>query len=242
VELITSDGVHLEARRWSAAGAAHGTVVLVHGFGACTSDEKVLAVADRLAGAGYDVVSYDSRGHGRSGGEATLGDLEHLDVAAAVDAADGDGGPVLLVGASMGAIAVLRYAAGSPGAVAGLVTVSCPARWELPRNARGVLSALLTQTGVGRAFARRRLGVRIARRGARAAPPVDLIGVVGAPVSVVHGDADPFIPVEAARALEPRRLDVVAGLGHAYEPPAIAPILRALDWCAAPSTPAHPAS
>ena len=119
--------------------------------------------------------------------------------------------PVLLVGASMGAIAALRFAASSPGSVAGVVAVSCPAWWRLPRNGRGLLSVLLTQTPFGREFARRQMGVRIARSGPRPAPPIELVGELGVPVAIVHGRADPFISVAAAEALfatahEPRRL------------------------------------
>ena len=62
------------------------------------------------------------------------------------------GQAVVIVGASMGAIAALRYAAGpvvDPGLV-GVVAVSSPAGWRLPRNARSVLAAGLTRTRLGR--------------------------------------------------------------------------------------------
>jgi alpha-beta hydrolase superfamily lysophospholipase len=236
VELITSDDVHLRARRWDATGLARATVVLVHGFAAGLDEAKLVALADALRDAGFDVLGYDARGHGESGGGTTLGDLERLDVAAAVTEVRDAGRPVLLVGASAGAIAALRFAASSPGTVAGLVSVSCPAWWRLPLNARGLLSMLLTQTPLGRECARRLMGVRIARGGPRPAPPIDLVGEVQAPVAIVHGRRDPFISVEAAEALfaaahDPRRLDLVDGLGHAFEPEATPAILTALDWC-----------
>jgi fermentation-respiration switch protein FrsA (DUF1100 family) len=68
---------------------------------------------------------------------------------------------------------------------------------------------------------------------------VELVGEVGAPVAIVHGRADPFISVDAAEGLfaaahEPRRLEIVAGLGHAFEPDATPAILTALDWCLEP--------
>jgi len=235
VELRTSDDVRLEARQWLTEGARRGTVVLVHGFAAGMAEARVVALAGALQGAGYDVLAYDSRGHGASGGEATLGDRERLDVAAAVAAAPGPG-PIVLVGASMGAIAALRFAAASPGRVAGVVSVSCPSRWRLPRNARGVLSALLTQTAVGRGFARRQIGVRIAAGCPRPAPPVELVTTLGTPLAIVHGRCDPFIGTEDAELLygaapEPRRLELVEGLGHAFEPPVTGPVLAAVEWC-----------
>jgi pimeloyl-ACP methyl ester carboxylesterase len=241
VELITSDDVALHARRWDATGARRATVVLVHGFGASVDEEKMVALVEALGAAGFDGIAYDGRGHGRSGGEATLGDRERWDVAAAVAAVGAPARPVVLVGASMGAIAALRFAASAPGAVAGVVSVSCPAWWRLPRNGRGLLSMLVTQTPLGREFARRQMGVRIARSGPRPAPPIELVGELGAPIAVVHGRADPFISVTDAEALfdtarDPRRLELVDGLGHAFEPAATPAILAALGWCLEPTT------
>ncbi len=235
MELRTSDDVRLEARQWLTEVERRGTVVLVHGFAAGMAEARVVALAGALQGAGFDVLAYDSRGHGASEGEATLGDHERLDVEAAVGAVRGPG-PIVLVGASMGAIAALRYVAAAPGTVAGVVSVSCPGRWRLPRNARGVLSALLTQTAVGRNFARRRIGVRIAPRGPRATPPVELVTTLGVPLAIVHGRCDPFIGTADAELLygaapEPRRLELVEGLGHAFEAPATGPVLAAVEWC-----------
>ena len=244
VQLRTSDDVRLEARQWVAPPPRRGTVVLVHGFGAGGGEAKVVALAEALREAGFDVLAYDSRGHGGSDGEATLGDRERLDVEAAVGAVQGPG-PIVLVGASMGAIAALRYAATSPSRVAGIVAVSCPSAWRLPKNARGVLTALLTQTAVGRDLARRHMGVRIARPGRRAASPVELVRGLDVPLAIVHGRGDPFIACGDAELLydtasEPRRLELVDGLGHAFEPLATAPVLAAVDWCLGPAVTAGP--
>ena len=271
LELLATDGVALHGRRWACAGQSTANVVIVHGFGASSGETKVVALAEALCDHGEAVLALDARGHGASGGEATLGDRERLDVAAAVDATiDAHGGaarpaPIVLVAASVGAIAALRFLAdhpsvhgatpsvagrtngpvesgpGEPGApgrissIAGIVIVSCPARWSLPRNARGVLSALLTHTPPGRQVARRSLGIRIARPAPRPAPPIDLMPRVTVPVAIVHGNADPFIPVDDARALyavapDPRQLELVDGMGHAFEPEAIPPVITAVDW------------
>jgi pimeloyl-ACP methyl ester carboxylesterase len=211
--------------------------VLVHGFAASSVDGRVVAVAETLAGQGHPVLSVDSRGHGGSGGATTLGDAERLDVEAAVGAIGP--GPVVVVGASMGAIGALRHAVTAECTpVVGIVTVSCPAQWRLPRNARGVLSAALTHTPPGRWVARRYLGVRIAEPGPRPAPPVELVPRVGRPLALIHGRADPFIPVADAEMLhaaarEPRRLDVIDGMGHAFEPESIEPVVAAVEWVVA---------
>ena len=236
VELITSDDVRLEARRWFTDSPPRATVVLVHGFTASRSEARVVELATALLGAGFAVLAYDARGHGDSGGEATLGDVEDRDVAAAVAAVAGDGIPVVVVAASMGAIAALRYVASGPDSVAGVVAVSCPARWRLPRNARGLASALLTRTPLGRRLARERMGVRIARGCAQAAPPVELVGALGVPLAIVHGRRDPFLDVDNAELLyaaasEPRRLVVVDELGHAFEAESVDAILAAVAWC-----------
>jgi len=80
--LRTEDGLDLPVRWWYAE-TPRATVVLVHGFTASKDHPDVVAVAEHLRATGFDVVSYDARGHGASAGESTLGDLERHDVAAA---------------------------------------------------------------------------------------------------------------------------------------------------------------
>jgi pimeloyl-ACP methyl ester carboxylesterase len=231
---VTADEVELVARQWQAGRETRGAVVIAHGFTGSAENGDVVALAEALWVNGFDVTTYDARGHGRSGGVCTLGDLERHDVAGAVALARERSSKVVLVGASMGAIAVLRHAADDPS-ISGLVTVSCPARWTLPRNARGVLGALLTRTPPGRKLAARYLGVTLAPRWTNPEPPVALAPRVRAPFAIVHGSSDRFIPVTAARELHeaaasPSRLDVVPGLGHAFEPAAISPIVDAVEW------------
>src|SRR6478752_2721726 len=147
--LQTVDGLDLPARRLLVDGVPRAAVVVVHGFSASAACPQVEALAQALHDQDLDVVTYDARGHGRSPGESTLGDHEQHDVAAAVELARARTPHVVLVGASMGAIATLRYAVSDPE-LAGVVSVSCPARWRLPRNVRGVVAAAMTRTGLGR--------------------------------------------------------------------------------------------
>ena len=86
------------------------TVVLVHGF-ALTMQSLVLQRRS-LKHSGFRVVSYDQRGHGRSG----MPDLERCtidqlgrDLAAVLDATC-TSGPVVLVGHSMGGMTIMSYA------------------------------------------------------------------------------------------------------------------------------------
>ncbi len=234
LSFVTSDDVELYARAWPAGSRPRAAIVIAHGFTATADDAALVDVAEALHARELDVTAYDARGHGRSGGVCTLGDLEQHDVAAAVAAARRRSDRIVLVGASMGAIAVLRYAASDP-TLAGVVTLSCPARWTLPRNARAVTAALLTRTRAGRAVTARYLGVTVAPRWASSEPPVALAEQVHAPLAVVHGAADRFIPPAAAHELHaaaagPRRVVIVPELGHAFGPAATGPILDAVEW------------
>ncbi|MFN8035516.1 MAG: alpha/beta fold hydrolase [Acidimicrobiia bacterium] len=236
----TRDDVTLAGRRWLAEHEPRASVVLVHGFTASADHRDVVAVAETLHTTGLDVVSYDARGHGRSESHSTLGDLERHDVAAAVAVARERSDRVVLVGASMGAIAVVRYAVEDPD-LAGVVSVSCPARWRLPRSPLGVLSAGMTRTGLGRALAARHLNVRIAPRWTNPTPPVDLVDRIRVPLALVHGTRDRFISPADARELHaksgaPTRLIEVTGMGHAFAPESFAVISDAVDWALSVTT------
>jgi alpha-beta hydrolase superfamily lysophospholipase len=235
VVLRTEDGLDLPARWWY-ADQPRAVIVLVHGFTASKDHTDVVAVADHLRQAGYDVVSYDARGHGAATGLCTLGELERHDVAAAVEAASYRKKPIVLVGASMGAVAVMRYAAATPNGYAGVVTVSAPSSWRVPRNPRTMLGAFLTQTRPGRAISAARLGARISPAGfSREEPPVELAPRIHAPLAIIHGARDRMIvakdaaEIYAAKA-EPRRLEIVPGMGHAYDKIGTPVIENAVEW------------
>lgn len=136
------------------------TVVICHGLTGNKDDPRVVALAERLYDDGYQVVAYDARGHGTSGGTCTLGKLERLDVAAVVDYAGTIGSQVILVGASMGAVAALAYAADNRF-LTGVVAISSPGDWRLSFRFRSLVTAGLARTRAGRRWARRTMNVRI---------------------------------------------------------------------------------
>jgi pimeloyl-ACP methyl ester carboxylesterase len=230
--LTTEDGVRLAARWWEAERPSGAAVVLVPGFTGSKDEPKTRAVARALA-AHHDVLAYDARGHHGSDGLCTLGDLERLDVAAAVTAARERADRVVAVGASMGAIAVLRYAAADPD-LAGVVSVSSPALWRFPRNVRTVLATALTRTELGRRIAARRLHVRVSPEWHDPAPPRTLAAAIRVPLAVVHGREDRFVPPSEAvllAAVAPNgRLFLVPGMGHAFDRAAVPAIVEAVDW------------
>jgi pimeloyl-ACP methyl ester carboxylesterase len=205
---------------------------------AATKDNpELVAVATALQDRGFNVLAYDARGHGESTGICTLGDDERYDVAAAVAHARGDGLPVIVVGASMGGIAVLRYAADDP-TLAGIVTVSSPADWKLHRSPGTILLAGIVRTRPGRAFAGRIFRVRLSPHWTDPESPRTLAGRVVSPLAVVHGERDRFIPAREAAALfsasgGERRLFLVPRMGHAFHPEAVPVIGEAVEWALA---------
>lgn len=231
MHLTTADGVRLAARVLPGPGEV--CVVLAHGFGVSTARPAVRAVARGLA-RHATVLAYDARGHGASRGVSTLGDLEVLDVDAAVGAARTLARRVVTCGFSMGGAAVVRQAglrgervgghevSAAPDAV---VAVSTASRWSERASAQGALRRLhaVVETRPGRAFARTALRTRVARSGWDPPPaaPVDVVGrVAPLPLLVLHGDRDAYFPLHHPRALVdaargPAELWVEPGFGHA---------------------------
>ncbi|GBC86932.1 Putative non-heme bromoperoxidase BpoC [bacterium HR12] len=143
------DGTALAVR---AAGPPGGpTLVFAHGFSLdlTTWHYQWTALADR-----YRCVLFDFRSHGRSepaaGGDLSLAAMAH-DLAAVLEAATPAGGPALVVGHSMGAMAALAMAEARPdllGArVVGLLLAGATGR-DLFRGAIGSVAGLL-RPGLG---------------------------------------------------------------------------------------------
>lgn len=233
--LRTVDGLRLQGRWWEAADPRGGAgIVLVHGFTGSASEPALVALAEALCDEGFPVLAYDARGHGPSDGLCTLGDLERHDVAAAVAEARERSGRVVVVGASMGAIAALRHAAEDPR-LDGVVAVSSPARWRRPRTARTLLATGVTRTAVGRWLAARRMDVRISPTWSDPETPASLATRIEIPLALIHGSRDRFIPArdahELARACSGScRLEIVRGMGHAFHRLGIPAIRAAVAW------------
>lgn len=234
--LLTADGVRIEAVHATrlastpepsqALPGSALAVVVAHGFTGSWRRPAVRAVVRELRSSA-GVLAFDFRGHGRSGGWSTVGDLEVLDVDAVVGWARALGyARVVTVGWSMGASVVVRHAARPPGVrcgVEGVVAVSGPSRWHYRGTARMRLVHRAIETTAGRTYARTRLRTRIAVGGWDPWPeePRALAGRISpVPLLVVHGDRDPYFPLDHAEELfaaarEPKQLWVEEGYGHA---------------------------
>ena len=210
IQVRTADGVRLVGAahhsRPRRAGPGHRARARLHGHGRRPHVQRVAARFARTA----DVVMVDFRGHGRSEGRTTAGDLEVLDVDATVRWAREAGyRRVATVGFSMGGAVVLRHAARSPSTT-GLPRRAGGRGGQRERavalvhpghgaDAPGALAAgdpdrALAGRGAAdqgrrRLAACRRSGRRVAGR------------IAPTPVLIVQGDRDPYFGVEHGRAL-----------------------------------------
>ena len=195
----TEDGERLHA--WwipTRATAARGHVLFFHGNAGNVSHRMEHALA--LTAAGLDVLLVDYRGYGGSTGRPSEEGL-HRDARAARAAllAGGRVDPARLVymGESLGGAVALRLAVEAPPLACVLQSTFTSLRDVARAHYPAALSAL-----AGDAY-----------------PNRERIGLLRAPVLILHGEVDEIVPVAHAEALfeaarEPRRLRVVPGAGH----------------------------
>ncbi|WP_329134850.1 alpha/beta fold hydrolase [Streptomyces sp. NBC_01476] len=272
--LLTSDGIRIEAEHLPMgaarpAGQPDGpaalvhapdlgeqlAVVVAHGFTGALDRPAVRRVARHFSAYG-GVITFSFRGHGRSGGRSTVGDLEVLDLDAAVRWARELGyGRVATVGFSMGGSVVLRHA-GEAGAQEALpapgrprqppgsglqavVSVSSPARWYYRGTApmRRVHWAITRPAG--RLVSRYGLKTRIRAADWDPVPrsPVESVPYIApTPLLIVHGDRDGYFPLDhpyslaAAAGAASAELWIVPGFGHAENAAEPALLTRIGDW------------
>lgn len=109
--LLTDDGVPLHLRLWASEQPARGTVLLVHGLGEHIG--RYAHVAAHLNAGGWNVLGFDQRGHGASGGpRGALDGPDSLlrDLGLVVEAARRQQpGPLVLLGHSMGGLVAGRF-------------------------------------------------------------------------------------------------------------------------------------
>jgi fermentation-respiration switch protein FrsA (DUF1100 family) len=218
--LVTDDGVPIEAVHLPQDSDL--AIVVAHGFTFSWQRPAVWRIStslNRIAG----VVSFDFRGHGRSGGLSTLGDRETRDLDVAVAYARELGYErIAAIGFSMGASVVLRYA-GMVGGLDAAVSVSGPGRWYYRGTERMRRVHFAAERRVGRLATRMLTNTRISSApwDPTPMPPDEAAAQISPiPLLIVHGDKDLYFPVDHAQRLydaarEPKELWLVPGLGHA---------------------------
>lgn len=218
VAFRSRDGVTL--RGWVIpAQNARGTIIFCPGHtGSMHSD---LIYAPWFHRAGYDLLMFDWRGRGRSDGAVTsLGILERRDLLGAIDfLAERSVQRVGLMGFSMGG-AVAMATSPMSEAVAAVV-----ADGAFTRVADAVANGMVQQQGVPPAIARLisrpviwaaslHLGVDLTL-----IDPLRWVEFFRAPLLMIHGQRDPYVPTAAVRRLyhvarEPKELWLVPEAGH----------------------------
>ncbi|MER5359180.1 alpha/beta hydrolase [Streptomyces sp. NPDC002785] len=240
-------------------------IVVAHGFTGSV-DRPAVRRAAGVLGRRAAVITFSFRGHGGSGGRSTVGDREVLDLAAAVEWARALGHRrIVTVGFSMGGSVVLRHGAlyagrSTAGAEAGgvaeregciearteahadaVVAVSAPARWYYRGTAPMRRLHWVVTRPVGRLVGRYGFRTRIDRGDWNPVPlsPVEAAGLIApAPLLIVHGDQDPYFPLDHPRMLadaagDGAELWLERGMGHAENAADESLLTRIGDWAVA---------
>jgi pimeloyl-ACP methyl ester carboxylesterase len=210
VEQSMDAGVKLAGWRRRAEGPRRGTIIYLHGL--ASNRDAGVGIAHRFAPRGFDVLAYDSRAHGASGGDAcTYGFYEKQDLARVI--AGLDPGPVVLFGVSMGAAIALQEAAGDPRVTA-IVAVAPISDLRTAVYERAPFFASRGNIEDALHIAESEAHFRVDDVSPVAAAPR-----ITAPVLLIHGAADHETPpahsrrvLEALRA--PKQMILVPGIGH----------------------------
>lgn len=209
-ETLKGDGIDLAAWTGKAEGQRRGTLVYLHGIS--DSRRGSAGVLTRFRKRGFDVIAFDSRAHGASGGKfCSYGVREKEDLRKVIDTAAP--GPVVLIGSSLGGAVALQEAAIDPRVVA---VVAAEAFSDLRTVATVRSPSILPANRIEAAFrvAEKTAGFRISDADtvrAAASPRI--------PVLVIHGAADRDTPPDHARRIHdalqgPKRLILVPGATH----------------------------
>lgn len=216
VAFEATDGLVLRGW-WIPANASERAVVILHGHGG--SMDYDIQRAPALHQAGFNVLLFDFRAHGRSQGNlATFGYLERRDVLGAVEFLKSRGiRRIGLLGFSYGGM-ISMLAAPICSEVNALIADGGPARMRTAITARGVelhlphwLAALTAWLTV--VMTSLRLGANLFRY-----EPVRWVGrIAPRPIFFIHGELDQYCPNFDdlyAAANEPKELWRLPGVGH----------------------------
>jgi len=216
--------------RYEVVGSGSEFVVLTHGFGATAETWRHQVPA--LVAAGYRVLTWDLRAHGRSGSPDEPVTLHNraADLAAGVEAA---GGPAHALGHSAGGVVTMQFALDRPELVRSLVLVGTASECNARAHAWYESLAATAETQGGEALLKK-LGsrdaadappephgfARISRAmgGLHTAPLTSALEAVQRPTFVVVGEKD-FLGVGGSviisRRIAGARLEIVKERGHA---------------------------
>jgi uncharacterized protein len=204
------EGVMLKGWEGQADGTPRGTLIYLHGV----SDNRASAtgVLDHFRQRGFDVIAYDSRAHGESGGDvATFGHFEKEDLRLVLETLRP--GPVVLVGSSLGAAVALQTAAMDSRISAVVAAESfSDLRTVVTERAPFFFTHQVLEESIKLAeqkgnFLMKDISPELAARR------------IKVPVLLIHGAEDTDTPPEHSRRIlsnlsGPKRLILVPGAGH----------------------------
>ena len=210
-DAVEFDGAGVKLKGWwFHASAAHGTVVVLHGV--ADNRGSSLGVADHFLARGFDVLAYDSRAHGESGGDAcTYGFYEKRDLHDVLDRVTGK--PIVLLGFSLGAAVALQEAADDPR-VAAVVAISSFSDLRTVAAERAPFFA--SKGNIADAF---KIAEAEAKFRADDVSPMTAAAHITAPTMLIHGERDDETPPAHSRRIfaalhDPKRLIIVPGADH----------------------------
>lgn len=210
-EAVEFEGAGVKLKGWwFHAPSARGTVVVLHGV--ADNRGSSVGIADHFLARGFDVVAYDSRAHGESGGDVcTYGFYEKDDLRRVLDRVAAK--PVVLIGFSMGAAIALQEAAEDPrvGAVVAVSPFS-----DLRTAAAQRAPFFASKGNIADAF---RLAEAEGKFRADDVSPMAAAAHVASPTLIIHGDHDDETPPDHSRRIfaalhDPKRLILVPGGSH----------------------------
>jgi pimeloyl-ACP methyl ester carboxylesterase len=209
----TFDGAGVTLSGWRCRAPddhPRGTIVYLHGI--ADNRSGAAGVVDRFGRRGFDVIAYDNRAHGNSGGDAcTYGFFEKQDLHKVLDQAAR--GPVVLIGTSLGAAVALQEAADDPRVRA---VVAAESFSDLRTVAAERAPFFFTRGVIDRAF---RLAEEQAHFQADAVSPAAAASRTTAAVLLIHGADDRETPPDHSQRIFAalpgvKRLIIVPGAGH----------------------------
>ena len=211
-EDATFHGEGVDLRGWRCRGATprRGTIVYLHGI----ADNRTSAagVIERFGKRGFDVLAYDSRAHGESPGDiCTYGFFEKQDLHRVLDTVDS--GPIVLIGASLGAAVALQEAAADARVTA---VIAAETFADLRTVATERAPFFFTPGIIGRAF---QIAEQQGQFEVKAVSPEAAAVKIKIPVLLIHGAADADTPPDHSRRVlaalaGPKRLILVPGAHH----------------------------
>jgi pimeloyl-ACP methyl ester carboxylesterase len=207
---FNTGSIVLQGWRGDAVGRHRGTMVYLHGL--VDNRGSGGGIMTRYRNAGWDVIAYDNRAHGDSGGDAcTYGFYEKEDLQRVLDQVKP--GPILRIGHSLGAAVALQAAAVDPRIMAVIAAESFS---DLRTVANERAPFFLTDKVIAEAFvfAENQGHFKI-----DAASPSEAAKKILVPTLLIHGAEDKDTRPEHSQRIHanlagPKQLLLVPGVGH----------------------------